>query len=79
MQIITVGDTQNSILERDIMWKSTHVLELSQHYKKCHFSRGECERLLINITQDITIMKYKEKLITGVDSALKELNLVPSN
>ena len=52
---------------------------VNQHYKKCHFSRVECERLLINITQDDVMLKYKDKLIASVDLALKELNLVPSS
>ena len=52
---------------------------VNQHYKKCHFSRGECERLLVNITQDDTILKYKDKLITAVDSVLKDLSLLPIN
>ena len=52
---------------------------VNQHYKKCHFSRAECERLLINITQDDVMLKYKDKLTISVDLALKELNLVPSS
>ena len=50
---------------------------VNQHYKKCHFSKGECHKMMANVTQDDTILKYKDKLINNVDLALKELNLMP--
>ena len=52
---------------------------VNQHYKKCHFSQSECQKMMMNITQDDTILKYKDKLIKNVSRTLKELNLIPEN
>ena len=50
---------------------------VNMHYKKCNFYETECQEILLNLTRDDAILKYKDKLIKNVDKTLKELNLVP--
>ena len=50
---------------------------MNQHYKMCHFKKDECQKMFANVTKDDIMLKYKDKLITNVNLALKRLKLEP--
>jgi len=44
-----------------------------QHYKRCHFTASECERMM-NVTRaDDTILKYRDQLANVVSLKLAEI------
>ena len=46
-----------------------------QHYKKCHFSREECRRMMNNTKSDNTVLKFRTELNRTVTSKLHSLRL----
>ena len=46
-----------------------------QHYKRCHFKRDECERMMNDTTNDDTILKFRTELIRAVSQKLSRLSI----
>jgi len=46
-----------------------------QHYKKCHFSREECRRMMNNAKSDDTVLKFRTELTRTVTRKLHSLRL----
>ena len=67
-------DTELRMLEVD------PSLARSQHYKKCHFDKNECEKLLGNRTEcDVMLKLFKSVVDKPVQRQLRELGLLRSD
>lgn len=50
----------------------THILNvdpkyaLSQHYKKCHFKKAECKKMMNTSVTDVSAMKFKDELLRRI-------------
>ena len=51
------------------------AMAANQHYKKCHFSKKECKKLMAHVGQDDNILKYKHKLKLNVFQQLKVIGI----
>ena len=48
----------------------------NQHYKKCHFKKEECEKMMLQYYIDDNMLKYGPVLNTNVNRVLKALHVI---
>ena len=58
-------------------WRLFHLVDpgmaVLQHYKRCHFERDECRRMMNDTSSDDTVLKYRTELIRAVSQKMASI------